>query len=339
MNINKLDKLSYTDHHYTNHKNISILSFDGGGMRGIFSLCMLQYICEKIYGNADKSGTSLLMSNFDIICGTSTGSIIAVALSTGKSINEIKKTYYKLGEDIFSGNNYIYNPFRYIRYAQNGNFYDGDLLYNIMDKEYKNLYLANIKKYKVFVTMTDASTNEWIPYVSRSYDNVDSIIKGTSNHTVSSSIRASCAAPTYFSPIYENGKILLDGGCTSNNPSEVAIFESYHLFKDKTIKCILSFGTGLQSKESVSGNNILKVLQGIINMSTDSELIHNRVLEWTDINNIDYFRFNPPLVGDIRLDETKINTLENGEIITNNYMKTMGDNILKLKTHINDLFI
>jgi hypothetical protein len=61
------------------------------------------------------------------------------------------------------------------------------------------------------------------------------------------------------------------------------------------------------------------------------------MLEWTFLNNINYYRFNPPGLGDIILDESRKYVLENGEIISTNYMKTNQNIVDKLRDNlIND---
>ncbi len=70
-----------------------ILSIDGGGIRGIFSAEILsvfeQYFQTKI------------SDHFHLLCGTSTGGIISLALAAGYSAQEIKNFYYEKGPNIF----------------------------------------------------------------------------------------------------------------------------------------------------------------------------------------------------------------------------------------------
>ena len=67
-----------------------ILSFDGGGIRGIFQAAFLSYI-------EDVS----LLPGIDLLAGTSTGAIIAVALSLGIKPKELVTFYESLGQEIF----------------------------------------------------------------------------------------------------------------------------------------------------------------------------------------------------------------------------------------------
>ncbi|MCW5631873.1 MAG: patatin-like phospholipase family protein [Rubrivivax sp.] len=66
-------------------KPCRILSLDGGGAKGFYSLGVLREV-EAMLG-------SKLCDHFDLIFGTSTGSIIASLLGLGKSVGEIAALY------------------------------------------------------------------------------------------------------------------------------------------------------------------------------------------------------------------------------------------------------
>jgi uncharacterized protein len=78
-----------------------ILSIDGGGVRGIVALAFLEHIeaaARKQYG------VTCLAEHFDLIAGTSTGSIIATLLALGKSVEEIRSLYLTFCKKAFSPN-------------------------------------------------------------------------------------------------------------------------------------------------------------------------------------------------------------------------------------------
>ena len=78
-------------------RGIRILSIDGGGMRGLIALEMLRTL-EHFTGRR-------IHENFDLICGVSTGAIIAAFIGFHKkSIPEIEETYSTLGFKIFTQN-------------------------------------------------------------------------------------------------------------------------------------------------------------------------------------------------------------------------------------------
>ena len=70
-----------------------ILSLDGGGIMGAFSVSVLATF-EKITGRR-------IVEHFDLITGTSTGGIIAIGLAMGASTQEICSFYETRGPQIF----------------------------------------------------------------------------------------------------------------------------------------------------------------------------------------------------------------------------------------------
>lgn len=59
-------------------KKITILSLDGGGIRGIISCIILRYIEEQL--RKQDSTDAKLADYFDLIAGSSTGGLIASIL-------------------------------------------------------------------------------------------------------------------------------------------------------------------------------------------------------------------------------------------------------------------
>jgi uncharacterized protein len=74
-----------------------ILSLDGGGSRGVYSLGALN--------EAEKMLRSPLHNHFDLIYGTSTGAIIAALIAFGRPIEEINQIYCKLIPKIMNSTN------------------------------------------------------------------------------------------------------------------------------------------------------------------------------------------------------------------------------------------
>lgn len=82
-----------------------ILSLDGGGIRGVLTLEYLEVIESKLRERY-KNNRLLLCDYFDLIGGTSTGSIIAAGLACGMTVAELKTLYHGIGAGVFkpSGN-------------------------------------------------------------------------------------------------------------------------------------------------------------------------------------------------------------------------------------------
>src|SRR6056297_3103804 len=70
----------------------SILSVDGGGIKGLYPARILQLIEEQY--------DIKVADQFDMICGTSTGGLISLALSIKKPASEIVSLYQNKGSVI-----------------------------------------------------------------------------------------------------------------------------------------------------------------------------------------------------------------------------------------------
>lgn len=75
-----------------------ILALDGGGIRGALTLGYLEKLEKILKARHPHIKDFRLCDYFDLIGGTSTGSIIGAALAIGMSVGEIKQKYFSLGE-------------------------------------------------------------------------------------------------------------------------------------------------------------------------------------------------------------------------------------------------
>jgi len=155
----------------------------------------------------------------------------------------------------------------------------------------------------------------------RSYEVPESQIEGIGNMPIPDALRTTSAAPTYFLPVQRGDKLYIDGGMMANNPTEFGIFEAHNLWPDQDINTIVSIGTGIPvaGKGSV---NVLRLVDELVNIATDSQLIHDRITEWLKLTQPtpNYFRLSPPGIGSIRLDESSEPLLFDMEKKTNEYM-------------------
>src|SRR5678815_4082548 len=72
-----------------------ILSFSGGGMRGIFQGVYVREITKHL-------GGAPLSDSFDLITGTSTGAIIALGVALNIDANKMVQIFLKCGPAIFT---------------------------------------------------------------------------------------------------------------------------------------------------------------------------------------------------------------------------------------------
>src|ERR1041384_690063 len=78
-----------------------ILTLDGGGLRGILTLAILEEI-ERVLRERHGGGESFRLCHyFDLVAGTSTGAIIAGTIALGWSVGQIRQKYLELGTRVF----------------------------------------------------------------------------------------------------------------------------------------------------------------------------------------------------------------------------------------------
>jgi hypothetical protein len=82
------------------HAPKRILALDGGGIRGILTLEYLDVI-ESLIRKRYNDDSLVLCDYFDLIGGTSTGSIIAAGLACGLSVDKLKQIYHGIGASVF----------------------------------------------------------------------------------------------------------------------------------------------------------------------------------------------------------------------------------------------
>jgi uncharacterized protein len=78
-----------------------ILSLDGGGVRGLVTLGLLERVENILQSRAADPASFRLSNYFDLIGGTSTGGIIATLLALGYRVDEIRPIYLRLCPQVF----------------------------------------------------------------------------------------------------------------------------------------------------------------------------------------------------------------------------------------------
>ncbi|MDM9584148.1 patatin-like phospholipase family protein [Nostoc sp. GT001] len=79
-------------------KTFKILSLDGGGIRGVISATILKKIETTL---KEKKNGQKLHEYFDLIAGTSTGSILAAGIACQMEAQQLINVYKEQGKDIF----------------------------------------------------------------------------------------------------------------------------------------------------------------------------------------------------------------------------------------------
>ncbi|KYQ88234.1 patatin family protein [Tieghemostelium lacteum] len=217
-----------------------VVTLDGGGMRGIATLKVLQELSKQL--NFD------IIERADMVGGTSTGSIIAFGRTKGLEYHEIVEIYRNFGKNIFQG--------------MIKNFISGATLANSEKKrqELKNVFgdqllgeFSTHKKVFAVVSKVRQTTDQQSVFEPTKFSNYN---KKHEDVTVTQAIDSSSAAPVFFKPCEVKGQKFCDGGILQNNPILISHREAQKQFGDK-VECIfISLGTGLSPDQNP--NNIIQ---------------------------------------------------------------------------------
>ncbi|WP_151979998.1 CBASS cGAMP-activated phospholipase [Acinetobacter guerrae] len=203
---------------YDNNRNIKILSLNGGGVRGLFTISLLaelESIIEEREGRIDVK----IGDYFDLITGTSIGGILALGLASGQSARDLRDTFKENAQSIFPSHLFkwkkVLTLFRPI--------YNSEPLREAVTNMIPEDMRFNDLQRRVMVTSVNLSTG--LPKFFKTPHNPMFTLDGKLK--LVDAAMATSAAPTYFKPHYcsDLNHYFADGGLVSNNPSLVGIRE------------------------------------------------------------------------------------------------------------------
>jgi hypothetical protein len=237
-------------------KTITILSIDGGGIRGIIPLYLLREINHRL---CLKKKIQSFASLFNLMTGSSTGALIVLGLAApqhnagasgdthSKSLytfNDIIKLYTKKGDIIFH-----HDAFEQFRYMTQG-FRDKYSVYPL--EHILNDVFGTIR-------LQQALTGILIPAYEL-YNKTPFYFKktpvkkgneGEMDFFMKDVARAATAAPTYFNPAsiaslspVKKRYCFIDGVVFDNNPAMSAYIEARKMYPGARRFIIISVGTG-----------------------------------------------------------------------------------------------
>ncbi|ERT06730.1 patatin-like phospholipase family protein [Lyngbya aestuarii BL J] len=340
----------------------SILSIDGGGIRGIIPLKVLEYI----EGKTNKPIHEL----FDVIGGTSTGGIIALGLNSkssnteaiysakdllkfytedaGEIFQEAKREYIELEEKV-EADDKLGNPgFRHSTYSSKG-----------IEKYLKEKFGSDTKmselQPKPDVSVFSYDIQNDCPYYfnskkARENPNFD-------DYCVWQAARATSAAPTFFPTARfpeKSNSIFVDGGVYINNPALALLIQAKHLYPYEQKFLLISLGTGsLKVARDLKDAGILGWMISHpgalldVMMKGASETTHQQLQELVSGNSNSglkipslnqYERYQKELQENIAMDDIKPKTLTKlvnlGEALVNenkNELNELCEVLVKIK--------
>ncbi|KAJ9161398.1 Patatin-like protein 2 [Coniochaeta hoffmannii] len=306
---------------------LNFLSLDGGGVRGVSELVMLDRIMRRVQEIEGLPELPRPCDYFDLMAGTSTGGLIAILLGRLRmTTEEALETYDQVAKTVFGFSNRKLKAECQFRsstlvdavqdiVAQRNK---GDLLIDS---------LASQRKGKAFVCASDTADLD-VVQLFRTYDTVDGTDDWLKDCTVWEAARATTAAPTYFKPIeIKRGsvaKTFMDGAVSCNNPVEKLLEEAGCVFNSRRkIGAILSLGTGTKPKSMPKEAGTLGYIGSLVkmlkNQTVDTERAHLALKKKLENCPDTYFRFNVPDGGTVGLAEwDKMSALKK---LTEDYMK------------------
>jgi len=230
-----------------------ILCLDGGGIRGVMPARILQKIEQQL--------GSPLKKHFDLIAGTSTGSILAAGIGLGKSPEELLNLYLEKGLQIFPYQSLL-SPKRLpliFQYGLSAPKFSDEGLMAVLQEQYGEKKFPDITpnpnqltdSLKILIPSYDTISRDPIIFKSWLHD------RWYAKVPLWELCLCSASAPTYFPAhrIEQDGQVysLIDGGVCANNPVSCAVAEAIKLLRQysnnsveniiEQIK-VISIGTG-----------------------------------------------------------------------------------------------
>jgi hypothetical protein len=218
-----------------------ILSVDGGGIRGLISVLVLEEIEQRLGEKA--GGNARLADYFHLFAGTSTGGLIALALTAPREVSagELASFYVEDGPRIFhrglgqelgslwgiGGPKYSLAPLR-----------------EAVERRLGQSTISEATR-DLLVTSYDMTRSE--PYFFKRWRAQENPER---DFPIAAAALATSAAPTYFPSHGLQGRALVDGGVFAANPSVAAIAEALGRASDEPSRLtpddlfLVSVGTG-----------------------------------------------------------------------------------------------
>jgi len=199
-------------------KIFKILTIDGGGIKGLYS--------SKIIENLEEQFDCYMSDYFDMICGTSTGGILALALSAKMKAREISNLYEEKGNFIFPTQNKYRAAIKQV--IGKGKYSDKNLKTSLV-KTFGERRIADSNNLLCIPTYSYTDARPWI----FKYDHKEGNSSRDNKTSYVDVALATSAAPTYF-PLSEiechDSKQFIDGGVYANDPSLVGFTEAIRFF-------------------------------------------------------------------------------------------------------------
>ncbi|MEZ4945559.1 MAG: CBASS cGAMP-activated phospholipase [Cyclobacteriaceae bacterium] len=310
------------------NKPFKILSIDGGGIKGLYSASVLARLEGKAGVNSGEC--------FDMICGTSTGGLIALGLANGMTAQQLVDLYLNHGNAIFP--TYENRQLRWIQrniiHTAAQTFFWGKFnnvkLKGILENTFGDTTLGQLRN---LVLIPSFNLTSGKPRLFK-YPHKEGDFSMDKNISLVDVALATSAAPTYF-PIHSiDDTLYVDGGVWANNPSLCGLLEAlkYFVGDDKAYSHVemLSVASISQAGGWPSGIRKERSFIGwkskLIQASMDGQAYFSHFFLETAINRIDanskYVRIKSP---ELSPDHMKVLEMDRADKKALSTLKSLGN--------------
>lgn len=200
-------------------KPFKILCIDGGGIKGLYSARLLAKF-EEVFD-------CVISDCFDMLCGTSTGGIIALAASLKIPMSDVVKFYQEHGSSIFNESAKCRVGGRTFLLAKQiafGGKYSAKYLRLALESVFEDKKIAESNNFLCIPAYNTLTANPRV--FKKDFDNYTE----DDRKSYVDVALATSAAPTYLPVMEIEGDQYVDGGLWANNPILVALSEYLYKF-------------------------------------------------------------------------------------------------------------
>ncbi|KAJ1329894.1 cGAMP-activated phospholipase [Microdochium nivale] len=326
---------------------LRVLSLDGGGIRGISSLLILEDVMAKIREAEQLDHVPRPCDRFDLIGGTSTGGIIAIMLGRlGMTVDECIRAYKNLAQHAFTMKRTTLLP------ASPAGAFSAKALEAAIKRTVREFC---VEPECLGRRRQGQSTTETCPHgealfrstsctkttvLAITKDNIDTLptlfntsdtSAGLSGCTIWQVARATSAATTFFKPIKLGRDEIefVDAGFGYNNPCEVLIDEAKRQFPGREQMQVLSIGTGLGDVVTI-GNTRISIIKALKKMATSSKRVATTLQSRHGESDL-YCRFNV----EQGLQDVTLSDWEKSSTISAHTHNYLAENTRKITAFVN----
>ncbi len=300
------------------------LVLSGGGVKGFGHIGTLQLIDS-------------LNIKVDFIVGSSIGAITAALYATGHSVEEIKKIASTTNwDEVFSSNrkrNHLYHFQKEDADKYQLSFSINDLKpippISLSSGQYSYEHLSDI-----FINYSNTPNYDdlIIPFRCNATD----IITGEEfifdKGSISKALRISTSIPTVFTPIENNGDLLVDGGLVNNLPTNLA--------EDLGAEFIIASSVLSEHRSKDDIKDIFGVVSRIINLYGEKNEVNNiknnDILISPDFQNISIMSVDPKTLNKIQKEGEKTAYKHLDQFISLSQSNPLNNNFITISSIAED---